>query len=602
LTLWKQPKIKDGIMLNKNKSLETAEDLLGFLDIVSLNATRRRDTKSAVKRTCEMAGCAPLSLRLEVPVLRETVRKIRPAAHGVSWKTWANIRSLFRRTLELAGVIDRMDRGVALRHPLWGPLMRSIAHDKRLAGGLAAFANWCAARDISPHKISKAVLQEFHVWLETRTLCPKPRDVVRRIPHVWNEARRTMSGWPPLELATVSFKPPQKHLRFKDLPESFQADAQSYLAMRADPDVFDERPNAPRRPLAKSTLQAQSEHLRLSASVLVESGVSLDEINSLADLVQPERFKAILRHYHKQANGQPNAFAICIAQTLIQVARHYVGVTPEQLAQLKEIASKLPAVPLEPTAKNNALSRQMESERLRAKLLFLPEDVISDVKNNLAKGRLCLVDAQVAITIDLQLAIGLRPQNLSTLNWQRHFIEPDGPRGRLLLHIPAAEMKSRRNDFDVEIPEDVARRLRWYRRDILSRIKADPNGDLFVTKSGRRKDQRTLTIQITKTIERRLGIHMTPHQFRHLNGNAYLEENPHDTETARLMLGHAWTKTTRIYVGSSTRRASRAYNRFLFEQREALKLKRKPRPGRKSKPSSKPSPKPSDGGDAPCES
>jgi hypothetical protein len=46
-------------------------------------------------------------------------------------------------------------------------------------------------------------------------------------------------------------------------------------------------------------------------------------------------------------------------------------------------------------------------------------------------------------------------------------------------------------------------------------------------------------------------------------------------ETARALLGHAWSKTTRIYVGSSSRRASRAYNRFVFEKREALRLKRK---------------------------
>jgi hypothetical protein len=97
-------------MLDKNKSLETAEDLLGLLDVASLNATRRRDMKSAVSRICEMAGCAPQSLRLDVPILRETLRKIRPAVHGVSWKTWANIRSSFRRALELAGVTDARDR------------------------------------------------------------------------------------------------------------------------------------------------------------------------------------------------------------------------------------------------------------------------------------------------------------------------------------------------------------------------------------------------------------------------------------------------------------------------------------------------------------
>jgi hypothetical protein len=40
------------------------------------------------------------------------------------------------------------------------------------------------------------------------------------------------------------------------------------------------------------------------------------------------------------------------------------------------------------------------------------------------------------------------------------------------------------------------------------------------------------------------------------------------------MLGHAWSKHTRIYAGSSSRRASRAYNQHLFKQRDALKLMR----------------------------
>jgi integrase len=76
---------------------------------------------------------------------------------------------------------------------------------------------------------------------------------------------------------------------------------------------------------------------------------------------------------------------------------------------------------------------------------------------------------------------------------------------------------------------------------------------------------------------------MSPHQFRHLAGSSYLDENPEDTETVRALLGHAWSKTTRIYVGPASRRASKAYNRFVFEQREALKLKRRRQRVRKPK-------------------
>ena len=92
--------------------------------------------------------------------------------------------------------------------------------------------------------------------------------------------------------------------------------------MRANPDLFDERPNAPRRPLAATTLRQQREHLRLAASVLAKNGEA-GEIASLADLVQPESFKTILRYYHEQANGEPNAFVIGLATTLIQVAQYH---------------------------------------------------------------------------------------------------------------------------------------------------------------------------------------------------------------------------------------------------------------------------------------
>ena len=80
-----------------------------------------------------------------------------------------------------------------------------------------------------------------------------------------------------------------------------------------------------------------------------------------------------------------------------------------------------------------------------------------------------------------------------------------------------------------------------------------------------------------------VGIHMTPHQFRHFCGTSYLDENPEHMETARALLGHASIKTTQIYVGRGTRRASRVYGGFVSEQRDALKLKGKRRLRRKAK-------------------
>ena len=107
----------------------------------------------------------------------------------------------------------------------------------------------------------------------------------------------------------------------------------------------------------------------------------------------------------------------------------------EEVGELKRLAGKLPAVPFDLTEKNKTLLRQLESDRLRAKLYFLPEQLMAKVAKDLERGRVRFVDAQVAIAIDILLAIPLRPQNLSRLHWHNHFSEPNGPRSQLLLHI-----------------------------------------------------------------------------------------------------------------------------------------------------------------------
>jgi integrase len=557
--------------MNENKTIGTLADVLSLIDQAVPTGTRRRDMISAINRICEMAGSTPGSARAEPPVLKEMLSRIRPAARGVSAKSYSNQRSLVAAALELAGVIDPSGRGRAIRHPQWGPLLQAVADDQRLSNGLAAFANWCAGQDISPEAVDDSVVQRFLTWLEAKTLHPKPRDIVRRIPNVWNEASTKFNFWPTTKLTTLSFKTPPKHLKWSELSPSFQQDADAYLALRANPDLFDERPEAPKRPLAATTLRQQREHLRLAASILVQDG---EAVGSLANLVRPESFKKVLRYYHSQANREPNAFVIGVAKTLIQVAQYHTGAPSKEVQELKRLAGNLPALPFDLTPKNKALLRQLESDRLRAKLYFLPEQLLGEVAKDLENGRVRFVEAQVAIAIDILLASPLRPQNLSSLSWRQHFSEPNGPRRQLLLHIAARDTKTKRQDIVREVPDEVARRLRWYRRHILPRLGADVNGPIFVTEKGIRKSQTTLTVQIIDTIMRHVGIHMTPHQFRHFCATSYLEEHPEDFETPRAMLDHAWSKTTRIYAGSSSRRASRAYNQHLFKQRDALKLMR----------------------------
>ena len=557
----------------------TMADLIKYVQSSTSGTIHCRDTVSALKRLSSMMGQSPQSISLDVPRLRANLTAIRPAAHGITLKTLSNLRWHFGSALEQAGIIDRLPRGVGQHHSAWSSLVDTIADNKRRSHGLATFINWCALNGVLPDQVSDQAVSRFADWILNRTLYANPKDVIRRVPKIWNEVQRDHPEWPAVSLTEISFRAPSKYIRWESLDEAFRLDVESYLSMRKKPDIFDEHPDAPRRPLAKRTLEMQHEHLRLSASILTQDHGYADAVTSLDQLVEPEAFKVVLRFYYDRAGGKPSSNAITIAKTLLQVARYHVRVSPDQLARLKALASKLPQIPFDLTDKNKALLRQFESDQLRAGLIWLPEKLMASAKAGIGSksSKLTVVDAQVALAVALLLVAPLRPRNLSMLNWQKHFGAPNGRRGKLLLRVPASETKSRRREMTFELPADVIRVINWYRETILPLVGADQSGDLFVTFEGAKKSQATISLQICERIEKHLGVRVTPHQFRHLAAKFYLDEHPEDFETVRALLGHAFSKTTLIYAGASGRRASKAYSSFVTEQREALKLKNRGR-------------------------
>ena len=200
---------------NENAVVRTLADLLSLLDQSDLTGTRRRDMISAAKRICEMFETVPASVPAQPPRLRELLCRIRPAAHGVTAKSYSNLRSLFAAALQLAGVIDPLGRGSARRHPEWRPLLEAIADDQRLSNGLATFANWCASQHVSPGEVNDTTVQRFLVWLEARTLYPKPRDLVRRVPKLWNEASTKFNCWPATKPSHLRTGPESAHLAWR---------------------------------------------------------------------------------------------------------------------------------------------------------------------------------------------------------------------------------------------------------------------------------------------------------------------------------------------------------------------------------------------------
>ena len=551
-----------------NGSLETLADVQVRIEKMNVSALELRRMKTSIKRISQMAGASPSSLSVDAQELRKAIVNIHPAAHDVRASTFRCYRSELSRALRLVGALDHSLIGLARNHSAWAPLLAALG-DMR-ARSLSGFANWCVTNDVLPTDVNEAVARRYLHWRETRTLSRYPRNCISTIFWVWNRARETVDGWPDRRLDLDALKPPQKWLSWDELNEEYCRDAESYLKGLAQPDLFDPNPHAPRRPLSKATLSNHRRSLGVAASVLIQSGYRQSEVSSLSDIVRPEAFRIILSRIHDIAGGQVNSRAKAYASLLLRIARHHVRASAEQVRELEAISAKLPRAPYCLKEKDRALLRRFESDRLRARLLFLPESLQACVDADLARGRIRYVLAQVAVAVDIILVAPMAPQNFIGLNWGQHFRPSEGKAGELILHVPASETRLCLRDATYVIPPSVASRIEWYRHSVLKQMGCSADGYLFVTKSGRRKKDTVMTRQIQKVLADEIGYTITLSQFRHLAALFYLERHPGDFETLRALLGIAQRSTTQRYEGLTRRIASRAYTDFVIQKRAEM--------------------------------
>ena len=109
-----------------------------------------------------MAGCTPRRLRLEVPTLRKTLRQARPAAQGITPKTWAN--SLSRFGLPCALPTSSIPNGRALpctTRP--GAADPSHHRGQAVVERTGTLSELVRSSGLTPDEVDDAVVRRFHV-------------------------------------------------------------------------------------------------------------------------------------------------------------------------------------------------------------------------------------------------------------------------------------------------------------------------------------------------------------------------------------------------------------------------------------------------------
>ena len=122
-----------------------------------------------------------------------------------------------------------------------------------------------------------------------------------------------------------------------------------------------------------------------------------------------------------------------------------------------------------------------------------------------------------------------------------------------------------------DVPSSVQSLLDEYWQHFRPLLEPGNSGFLFITRGGARKSADSLRDGVTKAVKRHIGIHMTPHQFRHLAAKLILDANPGAYLLVQHLLGHKNFKTTvAFYAESQSRNAGRVYDAVLTELRAAF--------------------------------
>jgi integrase len=557
-----------------------------------LSKARQSEWRSGISLFSLCVGRDPSELDANITALRAIERYAKPQLNNVSKAAYATALSRTKAALEYVGVpVDRR-RDMPLS-PDWADLLDQVEKlDEHYRTDLRKFAGWCSARGVAPDAVKQQTFVDFFAFLQEQSIQHNYRERAHRARRAWNTAVAVDgSGRPKIENI---FGDRPKRLRLEELPASFAEDARRYVAQVTKLSVSSDR----EEPLEEVTAENYITNLVLLADSLVDDGVPLEALTSLAALTAPDLVERGLERMQADRvaeRSRPKSGAAVVppsrlhsppinakawlpivhatAYAVVAVAKD-LSVDDATLAELRKTARKIGSAFKKQrrgmTPKNKARLAQLDDPRARGMFLNLPAQVFrrhEGVAKLTFKHARAIQNATVlAVLQDLPIRVG----NVAVLDLERHFFRPvEGGAGCWRVSIPGCEVKND-EDIDCELTAEVSAMVSAYVSDYRPLISGKPSSVLFLSRDGKAKRETTVSAQFAQFIRRELGLALNPHLMRHFSVNLWLKESPGDFETPRLMLAHTSSDTTRkSYAYVQQGAAIERYHALLRRERTA---------------------------------
>ena len=532
-------RIKDVKAENQAECPQNLEVVMATITAdVDLTSRQRTDFKSALRGLARVTG-RDLALIPTAPgALRELFISVLPVAHGITPGRWLHIRSRVTRAVQRAGAPIMPGRFSSTFTFAWKQLSEALPN-KRAKIGLSRFIRFCAARGIEPADVTQTVFDAFFKALQMQTVIRSPAHSYRTTCLEWNSAGGVVPGWPPLR--AVLLEDERRYaLDWSAFPASFRGDADAYFTRAANPDPFED---GVLRRLKPSTVQLQRRQVRQMASLLVQSGISAEEITNLAVLAKIENAKRLLKAAQKRL-GEKSPHLSGMSQLLTTLAKkwcHSPAATAKGLAAFTALATPKKAGV---TNKNRKRLRQFDDPESLIALWEMPEMVFARLAKKANPDLQAAREALYALAVAFLCAIPLRAGNLFALDRTRHIVAVGRGRHRVWhLVIPSCEMKNE-EAIEAHLPPKLCALLEVYQTRYVPLLCSAPTDLLFPNEKGKIRDLGTAGTTMCRFVRSETGLVINPHLFRHLAVTSYLHHHPEDLETARRILGHKNISTT----------------------------------------------------------
>ena len=528
---------------------------------------RRSQLLTTLNRLIRHGAIEPSTTPFIPSVVQGALAGITPGTSGLAKKSiqndWSNLRFLLEH-FELAGLkLSRVELSGEYR------AVYERIDDRHLRAAVSRTLRFGQSHGISLAEIDNALASRYRRYLHQDALERDPESSWRSAIRGFNKLRLKFPGLHLQELILPKGRRGWAEPWAAFPPKLVSQIEEYFLSRSVEGDLFD--PNAPDVVLRPRTIETQKEWLRTLASAAVRSGIAINALSSLDQLVRPETVESALRWYVEIHKARRTDYVVMLSVEALAVARALGTFTDADIERLHSLVRRLRKFVARTANEPRRIKRlvQFENRKNVLKMLALSEHVVTAVHRRGGASRSNLLLIQLALVHELFLTTSLRRANVAGLNLVEHLIWPAGAEGdRCVIRIPGRHVKNGET-IHKDLPSYVVDLLKMYLRDWRPLHPNARSPWLFPGRGQRHKMPSTLTCQYHGFMREWTGLDVTPHLLRSFADMIYTDRHPEGGEVMRRQLGHRSPETRIIhYADPRSRAAGRAYQQLILEERD----------------------------------